>query len=119
MRVDLSFLHATARFRTVARQSPPVAARGAHCCELTHAFVQRSSALNAQCGMLANRCGTRRASTLIPQHRIKDSVMKKFVLTIAAAVAALSAIAPAQAYEHHHRECHKVHVHHHWEKRCH
>ncbi|MFM0227206.1 hypothetical protein [Paraburkholderia dipogonis] len=45
--------------------------------------------------------------------------MKKIVLAIAAAVAALSAIAPAQAYEHHHAECHKVRVHHHWEKRCH
>lgn len=45
--------------------------------------------------------------------------MKKIVLTIAAAVAALGAIAPAQASEHHHRECHKVHVHHHWENHCH
>ncbi|MEX3790205.1 hypothetical protein [Paraburkholderia sp. BR14374] len=44
--------------------------------------------------------------------------MKKIVLAIAAAVATLSAIAPAQAYERHH-ECHKVKVHHHWEKRCH
>ncbi|MEX3897096.1 MULTISPECIES: hypothetical protein [Paraburkholderia] len=44
--------------------------------------------------------------------------MKKIILAIAAAVATLSAIAPAQAYEHHH-ECHKVKVHHHWEKRCH
>ncbi|WP_275937490.1 hypothetical protein [Paraburkholderia susongensis] len=44
--------------------------------------------------------------------------MKKIVLAIAAAVATLSAIAPAQAYEHH-RECHKVRVHHHVETRCH
>ncbi|MFM0598364.1 MULTISPECIES: hypothetical protein [Paraburkholderia] len=44
--------------------------------------------------------------------------MKKIVLTLAAAVVALSAIAPAQAYEHH-RVCHKVRVHHHWENRCH
>ncbi|CAH2899734.1 MAG: hypothetical protein PCALPYG88_4106 [uncultured Paraburkholderia sp.] len=45
--------------------------------------------------------------------------MKKIVLAIAAAAAALSAIAPAQAYEHHHRQvCHKVRVHHHWERHC-
>jgi hypothetical protein len=44
--------------------------------------------------------------------------MKKIVLAVAAAVVTLSAIAPAQANEHH-RECHKVRVHHHWEKRCH
>lgn len=45
--------------------------------------------------------------------------MKQVILALAAAVASLSAIAPAQAYEHHHRVCHKVHVHQHWEKRCH
>ncbi|NMM02619.1 hypothetical protein HHL24_32440 [Paraburkholderia sp. RP-4-7] len=45
--------------------------------------------------------------------------MKKVILALAAAVVALSAIAPAQAYEHHHKECHKVRVHHHWENRCH
>ncbi|MBB5496500.1 MULTISPECIES: hypothetical protein [unclassified Paraburkholderia] len=44
--------------------------------------------------------------------------MKKIVLAVAAAVATLSAIVPAQANEHQH-ECHKVRVHHHWEKRCH
>ncbi|CAB3719057.1 hypothetical protein [Paraburkholderia rhynchosiae] len=44
--------------------------------------------------------------------------MKKIVLAIAAAAAALSAIAPAQAYEHHHPVCHKVRVHHHWERHC-
>jgi Ni/Co efflux regulator RcnB len=50
---------------------------------------------------------------------IKGFVMKKIVLAIAAAAAALSAIAPAQAYEHHHHQvCHKVHVHHHWERHC-
>jgi invasion protein IalB len=46
--------------------------------------------------------------------------MKKFALAIAAAIVALSAVAPAQADEHHHHPvCHKVHVHGHWEKRCH
>ncbi|WP_268966657.1 hypothetical protein [Paraburkholderia antibiotica] len=44
--------------------------------------------------------------------------MKKIVLAIAAAVVTLSAIAPAQANPYH-KECHKVRVHHHWEKRCH
>ncbi|WP_167040322.1 MULTISPECIES: hypothetical protein [Burkholderiaceae] len=45
--------------------------------------------------------------------------MKKIVLAIAAAVATLSAIAPAQAAPHHHRECHKERVHHHLVTRCH
>jgi invasion protein IalB len=47
--------------------------------------------------------------------------MKKFALAIAAAIVALSAVAPAQAdeYHHHHPVCHKVKVHGHWEKRCH
>lgn len=45
--------------------------------------------------------------------------MKKIILALAAAVATLATIAPAQAYdEHHHPVCHKVRVHHHWEKRC-
>jgi hypothetical protein len=45
--------------------------------------------------------------------------MKKIILAIAATVVALSAIAPAQAYEHHQPVCHKVRVHHHWERHCH
>lgn len=45
--------------------------------------------------------------------------MKKVILALAATIVALSAITPAQADEHHHRVCHKVHVHHHWENRCH
>ncbi|MGF6569592.1 hypothetical protein SAMN05443245_1471 [Paraburkholderia fungorum] len=46
--------------------------------------------------------------------------MKKFALAIAAAIVTLSAVAPAQADEHHHHPvCHKVKVHGHWEKRCH
>jgi hypothetical protein len=44
--------------------------------------------------------------------------MKKIVLAIAATVVTLSAIAPAQAYEHH-PVCHNVRVHHHWERHCH
>jgi hypothetical protein len=75
--------------------------------------------LRAQCGMLTNRCGTSRAAAFRTTTPDQGFVMKKIVLTIAAAVAALGAIAPAQASEHHHRECHKVHVHHHWENHCH
>jgi hypothetical protein len=70
-------------------------------------------------GILSNRCGTHRAVTSAPPQCFKDFVMKKFILALAATIAALSAIAPAQADEHHHRVCHKVKVHHHWENRCH
>lgn len=46
--------------------------------------------------------------------------MKKIILALVTAAASLGAITPAFAYEHHHhRECHKVRVHHHWENRCH
>ncbi|MDE1184523.1 hypothetical protein [Paraburkholderia sp.] len=47
--------------------------------------------------------------------------MKKLILSVAAAIIALSAGAPAFAddHDHHHPVCHKVHVHGHWEKRCH
>ncbi|TCK44018.1 hypothetical protein B0G84_2366 [Paraburkholderia sp. BL8N3] len=45
--------------------------------------------------------------------------MKKVVLAIAASAVALLSVTPAFAYEHHHAVCHKVKVHHHWEKRCH
>ena len=46
--------------------------------------------------------------------------MKKAILALAVAAVALGAIAPAYAYDEHHRPvCHKVKVHHHWEKRCH
>jgi len=44
--------------------------------------------------------------------------MKKVALAFAALIVTLSAVAPAQAQPHH-DECHKVRVHHHWEKRCH
>lgn len=44
--------------------------------------------------------------------------MKKIVLALAVAVVSFSAITPAFANEHH-RVCHKVLVHHHWQTRCH
>jgi hypothetical protein len=49
-------------------------------------------------------------------------MMKKAILAFAAALVTLSAFAPAYADDHdhdHHPVCHKVHVHGHWEKRCH
>jgi hypothetical protein len=49
-------------------------------------------------------------------------MMKKTILAFAAALLTLSAFAPAYADDHdhdHHRVCHKVHVHGHWENRCH
>jgi hypothetical protein len=46
--------------------------------------------------------------------------MKKLILSLAAAAVTLGCVAPAFAAPyHHHRECHKVRVHHHWENRCH
>jgi hypothetical protein len=45
--------------------------------------------------------------------------MKKLVLALLATVLTAGAIAPAYAYDDHHHQCHKVKVHHHWEKRCH
>lgn len=46
--------------------------------------------------------------------------MKKTMLALVAAAMTLCAFSPAYAYdEHHHPVCHKVKVHHHWEKRCH
>lgn len=48
-------------------------------------------------------------------------MMKKAILAFTTALVTLSALAPAYAddYHHHHRVCHKVHVHGHWENRCH
>lgn len=46
--------------------------------------------------------------------------MKKILLAALASVATIASVAPAYAYDHHHHPvCHKVRVHHHWEKRCH
>ncbi|MEW6344583.1 MAG: hypothetical protein AB1704_28380 [Pseudomonadota bacterium] len=46
--------------------------------------------------------------------------MKKAILACAALLVALGATAPAHADDHyHHRVCHKVHVHGHWERHCH
>ncbi|MBP0594475.1 hypothetical protein J8I87_33385 [Paraburkholderia sp. LEh10] len=47
----------------------------------------------------------------------EDQTMKKVVLALVAAVGFVG-MSSAFANDHHH-ECHKVHVHHHWEKRCH
>jgi hypothetical protein len=49
-----------------------------------------------------------------------ENIMKKIAITLALAATTFCAIAPAYAAPyHHHRECHKVKVHHHWENRCH
>ena len=47
--------------------------------------------------------------------------MKRVFLTLIATAMTLGAIGTAYAddHDHHHRECHKVKVHHHWEKHCH
>lgn len=47
-------------------------------------------------------------------------MMKKAILACAALVVTLGATAPARADDyHHHRVCHRVHVHGHWERHCH
>jgi hypothetical protein len=43
--------------------------------------------------------------------------MKKIILALSTALVTLGAIAPAHADDHH-RVCHKVHVHGHWERHC-
>jgi hypothetical protein len=46
--------------------------------------------------------------------------MKKIIFTaVLMAVSFMSIDAAMAAPYHHHRECHKVRVHHHWENRCH
>ncbi|CAN7622407.1 MULTISPECIES: hypothetical protein [unclassified Caballeronia] len=45
--------------------------------------------------------------------------MKKIAITLALVATSFCAIAPASAAPYHHRECHKVKVHHHWVNRCH
>ncbi|VVD31880.1 exported protein of unknown function [Paraburkholderia dioscoreae] len=44
-------------------------------------------------------------------------VMKKAVLALAVAAASLCAVSPASANPHH-RSCHRVMVHHHWQNHC-
>jgi hypothetical protein len=44
--------------------------------------------------------------------------MKKVLLALVAAAAGMGSISSAFAYDHH-EVCHKVRVHHHWERRCH
>ncbi|SEF13094.1 hypothetical protein SAMN02787142_7982 [Burkholderia sp. WP9] len=44
--------------------------------------------------------------------------MKKLILALVTTVVTAGATLPAYAYDNHHH-CHKVKVHHHWEKRCH
>jgi hypothetical protein len=51
--------------------------------------------------------------------RTKENMMKKAILACATALASLCVMVPAHADDHHHPVCHKVKVHHHWEKRCH
>jgi spore coat polysaccharide biosynthesis predicted glycosyltransferase SpsG len=47
-----------------------------------------------------------------------NELMKKALLAILAAGTTLFAVAPVFAATHHHPVCHKVHVHHHWERHC-
>jgi hypothetical protein len=47
-----------------------------------------------------------------------ENTMKKIAIALALAATTFCVITPASAQPHH-RECHKVKVHHHWEKRCH
>jgi hypothetical protein len=49
----------------------------------------------------------------------RESDVKKIILALVTSVVTIGAIAPAYAYENHHHECHKVKVHHHWERHCH
>jgi hypothetical protein len=44
--------------------------------------------------------------------------MKKAVLAALVAGTTFFAIAPTFAASHHHAVCHKVRVHHHWERHC-
>jgi hypothetical protein len=50
-----------------------------------------------------------------------ETLMKKAVLAVLAAGFTMFSVAPAFAAppHHHHQVCHKVRVHHHWERRCH
>jgi hypothetical protein len=49
-----------------------------------------------------------------------ETHMKKAVLAVLTAGVTLFAVAPAFAAPyHHHPVCHKVRIHHHWERRCH
>jgi hypothetical protein len=45
--------------------------------------------------------------------------MKKVLLALVAVAAGIGSMSSAFAYDNHHLVCHKVRVHHHWEKRCH
>lgn len=45
--------------------------------------------------------------------------MKQAILALTAALIAFGSMSPAFAYDHHHRVCHKVRIHHHWATRCH
>jgi hypothetical protein len=45
--------------------------------------------------------------------------MKKVLLALVAVAAGMGSISSAFAYDYHHEVCHKVRVHHHWERRCH
>jgi hypothetical protein len=60
------------------------------------------------------------ATSLFTSLTSMENTMKKIAITLALAATTFCAIAPAYAAPyHHHRECHKVKVHHHWENRCH
>jgi hypothetical protein len=60
------------------------------------------------------------ATSLFTSLTPMENTMKKIAITLALAATTFCAIAPAYAAPyHHHRECHKVKVHHHWENRCH
>ena len=58
------------------------------------------------------------ATSLFPRLTLMENTMKKIAIALALAATTFCVITPASAQPHH-RECHKVKVHHHWEKRCH
>jgi hypothetical protein len=59
------------------------------------------------------------ATSLFTRLTLMEKTMKKIAIALAVAATTFCAVAPAYAAPyHHHRECHKVRVHHHWENRC-
>jgi hypothetical protein len=55
--------------------------------------------------------------TLRTSSSLESNIMKEAILALAIAAVSLGAVAPASA-DSHHRSCHKVMVHHHWQNRC-
>ncbi|MGH8778997.1 hypothetical protein [Paraburkholderia sp.] len=49
---------------------------------------------------------------------MEELIVKKAFLALVAVAAAFGSVSQAFAYDHHHRVCHRVRVHHHWVNRC-